>query len=162
MAFRNHVDTMIKLVKQDDRDKNSPVLFCSEKSRDDEPFETIKFEMKQVVLYTDEKTLQTITSRVAIEITKLEITNQAEEQEEKDITAMLDILAFHKRLSTNKWKDLCKAQVPVRQFNRLMKIGLFAIVRGIAFTSFVTCAFFTRFTHIHRVKSSHNPTRYRE
>ena len=66
MAFRNHVDTMIELKKEDKADKNSPILFCSQKTRDDEPFSDIKTELKQIVLYTDDETLEEVTSCVVV------------------------------------------------------------------------------------------------
>lgn len=66
MAFRNHVDTMIQLKKEDKADKHSPILFCCQKSRDDEPFSDIKTEMKQITLYVDPDTLEEITSNVVI------------------------------------------------------------------------------------------------
>jgi archaellum biogenesis ATPase FlaH len=66
MAFRNHVDTMIQLKKADKADKHSPILFCCDKPRDDEPFKDIKTELKQVVLYMDQETLETISSCVVV------------------------------------------------------------------------------------------------
>jgi hypothetical protein len=67
MAFRNHVDTMIELKREDRADKNSPILFTCQKARDDEPFSPIKTELKQVTLYTDPVTLETVTSCVVVE-----------------------------------------------------------------------------------------------
>jgi hypothetical protein len=66
MSFRNHVDTMICLRKEDKNDKNSPVIFSCKKARDREEFSDIKTELKQVTLYTDTQTLEPVTSVVIV------------------------------------------------------------------------------------------------
>lgn len=66
MAFRNHVDHMIELKKEDKADKNSPILFCCQKTRDDEPFSDIKTELKQITLSTNPETLESVTSCVVV------------------------------------------------------------------------------------------------
>lgn len=121
MAFRNHVDTMIELVKRDEKDKNSPILFCIQKNRDEDPLDPITLEVKQIELYTDQETLEPVTSRVVVMPTILEV-SQAATQDENDIEKMLEILNFHKRLSTNGWRKHCIAVgISERQFNRLVR-----------------------------------------
>jgi len=66
MAFRNHVDTMIELRKEDPADKQSAIIIASQKARDDEPFRDIKTELKQVDLYMDADSLEPVTSCVPI------------------------------------------------------------------------------------------------
>lgn len=66
MAFRNHVDHMVELRREDKNDRQSPILFCSKKTRDDEPFRDIKTELKQISLDTHPDTLEPITSCVII------------------------------------------------------------------------------------------------
>lgn len=74
MAFRNHVDVMIQLKKEDKTRQDSPILFTSQKARDDEPFRDIRLELKQIILGTDPETLEPITSCVMVD------TNQAEQE----------------------------------------------------------------------------------
>ena len=64
MAFRNHVDTMIELVKEDVADRESPILFRCMKARDAEPFRDIRTELKSVFLSVDPNTREMITSCV--------------------------------------------------------------------------------------------------
>lgn len=66
MAFRNHTDVMIELKREDKADNHSPILFHSQKARDDEPFNDIRTELKQVTLYVKEDTLQPVTSCVVV------------------------------------------------------------------------------------------------
>ena len=66
MAFRNHVDTMIELVKEDAADRESPILFRCMKARDAEPFRDIRMELKSVVLSIHPDTREMVTSCVVI------------------------------------------------------------------------------------------------
>jgi KaiC/GvpD/RAD55 family RecA-like ATPase len=66
MAFRNHVDTMIELVKEDSADRESPILFRCMKARDAEPFGDIRTELKPIILSIDPKTREMVTSCVVI------------------------------------------------------------------------------------------------
>ena len=66
MAFRNHVDTMIELVKEDAADRESPILFRCMKARDADPFGDIRTQLKSVVLSIDPEMRETITSCVVI------------------------------------------------------------------------------------------------
>lgn len=102
MAFRNHVDTMIELKKEDKSDKQSPILFCCQKARDDEPFSDIRTELKQIILYTDPQSLETITSCV---VTPSE--TRAKEKALNDTPAnMLDILG-DRSLIHSDWQREC-------------------------------------------------------
>src|SRR5579885_22891 len=67
MAFRNHVDTMIELRKEDRADKDSAILFTCQKARDDEPFRDIKTELKTVSIGTHPDTYEDITSCIVVE-----------------------------------------------------------------------------------------------
>lgn len=67
MAFRNHVDTMIELRKEDRADKDSAILFTCQKSRDDEPFRDIKTELQRIVLSVNQDTGEDVTSCVVVE-----------------------------------------------------------------------------------------------
>jgi SpoVK/Ycf46/Vps4 family AAA+-type ATPase len=67
MAFRNHVDTMIQLKKEDKADRQSPIIISSEKARDDDLFRKIKVELKSINLYFDEDEQDFITSCVVVE-----------------------------------------------------------------------------------------------
>jgi AAA domain len=64
MAFRNHVDTMIELVKEDAADRESPILFRCMKARDAEPFRDIRMELQSVVLSLHPDTRELVTSCV--------------------------------------------------------------------------------------------------
>lgn len=66
MAFRNHVDTMIEVVKEDAADRESPILFRCMKARDAEPFSDIRTELKSVLLAIHPETRELITSCVVI------------------------------------------------------------------------------------------------
>jgi AAA domain len=66
MAFRNHVDTMIELVKEDTADRESPILFRCMKARDTEPFRDIRTELKPVLLSINPETREMVTSCVVI------------------------------------------------------------------------------------------------
>jgi AAA domain len=64
MAFRNHVDTMIELVREDAADRESPILFRCMKARDAEPFRDIRTQLQSVVLSIDPQTREMVTSCV--------------------------------------------------------------------------------------------------
>jgi AAA domain len=66
MAFRNHVDTMIELVKEDAADRESPILFRCMKARDTEPFRDIRTELKPIVLSIHPETREMVTSCVVV------------------------------------------------------------------------------------------------
>jgi AAA domain len=66
MAFRNHVDHMVELRKEDKNDKHSPIIVRSQKTRDDELFGDIKTELKQITLYINEETFEPVTSCVVV------------------------------------------------------------------------------------------------
>lgn len=117
MAFRNHVDTMIELKKEDKSQKDSPILFSSQKARDDEPFEDIRTELKQVPLYADPETGEWITSCVVADCNRAEpekIVPQVQKQ-------LLEILKAHGQLTCSQWLKHCATtyQMPDRTFYRL-------------------------------------------
>lgn len=112
MAFRNHVDTMIELKKED---KNSPILFTSQKARDDDEFADIRTELKQVPLYYRETTGELITSCVVTECTT-EDTSSSLTDQHKD--TMVGVLTQKGRITSNQWKKFSHLQgVPVRKFD---------------------------------------------
>lgn len=108
MAFRNHVDTMIELKKEDKADKNSPVLFCSQKARDDEPFSDMKTELKQITLYTDQESLEDITSCVVVP-SEAPIKQEGLKDTPQNI---LNILGDRSLLYTD-WKKECLAAIKI-------------------------------------------------
>lgn len=66
MAFRNHIDTHIEVKLEDPADQHGPRLIHSDKARDDDLFNDIKIELKQVTIYADEITGDPVTSCVAV------------------------------------------------------------------------------------------------
>jgi hypothetical protein len=100
MAFRNHVDVMIELRKEDKTHKQSPILFSSQKARDDEMFKDIRTELKQVTLHYDAETLEPVTSCVVVD------TEQPEpEKATPEIQInMLRLLKAHVKLTCNQWQ----------------------------------------------------------
>jgi len=103
MAFRNHVDTMIELKKEDKNDKNSPIIISSQKTRDDEPFSDIRVEMKQVIISVDDVTAQTKTSCVIVATEQPEPEKTTPEAQRQ----MLEVLKLNKQLTTERWGKLC-------------------------------------------------------
>lgn len=102
MAFRNHVDTMIELVKEDAADRDSPILFRCMKARDSEPFRDIRTELRSVILYTDPDTLETVTSCVAVPSITPE---RAPRNGLKDIEQnILDILG-ERKMAFTEWQN---------------------------------------------------------
>ncbi len=102
MAFRNHVDTMIELVKEDAADRDSPILFRCMKARDSEPFRDIRTELKSVVLYTDPKTLETTTSCI---VTTSVMPEKVPRDGLKDVEQnILDILG-ERQLAYTEWQN---------------------------------------------------------
>lgn len=102
-AFKNHVDAMIELKKEDPSDKNSAILFCSEKNRDEENFPTIRTELKVIDLFIDPNTLETITSGVIIESEDKTFRQPGLKPVQQDI---LDILGTEK-LGYTEWQNRC-------------------------------------------------------
>jgi AAA domain len=99
MAFRNHVDTMIQLKKEDKADRQSPIIVSSEKARDDELFRKIKVELKSVNLYFDEDEQDFVTSCVVVESS-----SPIKQPGLKDVTQnILDLLGDDVRSYTD-WK----------------------------------------------------------
>jgi hypothetical protein len=116
MAFRNHVDTMIELKKEDKEQKDSPIVFSSQKARDDEPFSPIRTELKQVTIGTDADG-QPVTSCV--------VTDCDQPEPEKVVpqtqTQVLEILKAHGKLTCSQWIKHCSTacQMSDRSFYRV-------------------------------------------
>jgi hypothetical protein len=104
MAFRNHVDTMIELKKQDKADRNSPIIFSCQKNRDNDPFSDIRTELKSVTIYVDEETGQDITSCVVVDSE----TEAPPPETPATQRNMLEILHAHGKLNTSQWAKRCK------------------------------------------------------
>lgn len=102
MAFRNHVDHMVELRKEDKNDKHSPIIVHSQKTRDDDPFSDIKTELKQITLYINEENSEPVTSCIVV-------TSEQPPKTEglKDIAQnVLDILGDRSLLFTD-WQKEC-------------------------------------------------------
>lgn len=116
MAFRNHVDTMIELKKEDKSQKDSPILFSSQKARDDEPFGDIRTELKQVQLYADHETGEWVTSCVVTDCDKAEPEKSAL-QTQKQVKQVLEILKAHGQLTCTQWLKHCVATYKMSERN---------------------------------------------
>jgi hypothetical protein len=102
MAFRNHVDTMIELVKEDAADRESPILFRCMKARDAEPFRDIRIELKPIVLSIHPKTREMVTSCVVV---PAEIPVKEPHDGLKDVEQnILDILG-ERMLAYTEWQN---------------------------------------------------------
>jgi KaiC/GvpD/RAD55 family RecA-like ATPase len=119
MAFRNHVDAMIELRKTEKNDKNSPILFTSQKARDDEPFSDIRTELKSINLYYDEEEQDFVTSCVTVlcsdGIVKAADLSDVEQN-------ILDILG-DSYLGFSEWEKECikEMKIAAKTFDRARK-----------------------------------------
>src|SRR6266571_390017 len=120
MAFRNHVDNMIELKKEDKSQKDSPILFSSQKARDDEPFGDIRIELKTVNLYADPETGEWLTSCVIADCEQAE-PEKFVPQTQKQV---LEILKAHGQLTCAQWLKHCASvyQMSETTFYRLRGI----------------------------------------
>ncbi len=110
MAFRNHVDTMIELVKEDAADRESPILFRCMKARDAEPFDDIRTELKSVVLSIDPETREVVTSCVVIpSLSASPPVHEGLSDIEKNI---FDLLGEEARTYTD-WKKECLKELGI-------------------------------------------------
>jgi DNA-binding MarR family transcriptional regulator/KaiC/GvpD/RAD55 family RecA-like ATPase len=119
MAFRNHVDAMIELRKEDKADKNSPILFSCQKARDDEPFSDIRTELKSVNMYFDEEEQNFVTSCVTVLCSDGAIKAADLSDTEQNV---LDILG-DRYLPNNEWKTECmnELKISTSTFDRAVK-----------------------------------------
>jgi KaiC/GvpD/RAD55 family RecA-like ATPase len=119
MAFKNHVDAMIKLRKEDKADKDSPIIISSEKARDDEPFKDIRMELKSVNLYYDEENQDFITSCVTVPYADTPV--KANDLKDGPRNA-LDILG-DRHLSHSEWQKECIKELGISTstFDRYIK-----------------------------------------
>lgn len=115
MAFRNHVDFMNELKKDDRADKNSPITLRSEKTRDDEGFKDIKVELKQVPLYVDEKSMREVSSCVVV----LSAAPAKTPELPDNLQNMLDILGDEPKISaTWERETIERLGIATATFNR--------------------------------------------
>lgn len=121
MAFRNHVDTMIELVKEDAADRDSSILFRCMKARDSEPFRDIRTELKSIVLYTDPETLETITSCV---VTTSATPEREKGNELKDVEQNIFDILGERSLTNTEWQKECISDLKIseRTFSRALKV----------------------------------------
>jgi DNA-binding MarR family transcriptional regulator len=109
MAFRNHVDTMIELRKEDKEDKDSSILFTSQKARDDEQFGDIRTELRQVVLRTDEYG-ESVTSCVIVDAeTPEKLVTQGLSDTEQDCLSILG----DRYMASTEWQDECVKELKI-------------------------------------------------
>ena len=120
MAFRNHVDTMIELKKESKTEKDSPILFCCKKSRDDEPFDDIRTLLKRVTVAVEEDTARPITSCVIVDCDQPEPEPVTPDEQMK----LLGILDAHGRLTCGQWQRLSQEvhQISRATFYRLRSV----------------------------------------
>jgi RecA-family ATPase len=109
-AFKNHVDTMMELTKEDKTRRDSAILLHCEKQRDGAYFDDIKLALHRVELGLHPQTLEMRSSCVVVasETTSREIDDEQQEREK-----MLNVLRIHKTLSTNKWKAISTKELGV-------------------------------------------------
>lgn len=100
-AFKNHVDTMIRL---DRADKNAPVIMHCEKQRDAAQFDDITLQLEVVDLHINQDTLETVTSCVVAPCNAPAQEDVPSQTEQK----MLDVLTLLGRTSYNSWKKACE------------------------------------------------------
>lgn len=119
MSFRNHVDTMIELRKEDKADKTSPIIFSCQKARDDEPFSDIRTDLKQVMLYINPVTLEPVTSCVVVECEK-----PAREEGLPDTAQNILDLLDDSGMSFSEWKKVVCSELKVSSatFERYIKL----------------------------------------
>lgn len=110
MAFRNHVDTMIELVKEDVADRESPILFRCIKARDAEPFGDIRTELKSVVLSIDPETREIITSCV---VTTAAHSTKTLHEELGDIEKNIYDLLGDEAKTYTEWKKECIKEIGI-------------------------------------------------
>ena len=118
-AFRNHVDAIIELHKEDKNDKNSPIVLTCEKARDDEPFGDIRTELKSVQIGFNEEAQATITSCVAVMCETEERPKNKLSDTEQNI---LDLLG-DQHLPANEWLKECEKELKIKSatFYRAIK-----------------------------------------
>lgn len=110
MAFRNHVDTMIELVKEDPADRESAILFRCLKARDAEPFEDLRLSLQSLVLAPDTSTREVITSCVVVAAPQ---TASSSPDGLGDLEkTMLDLLGEETRTYTD-WKKACLQELGI-------------------------------------------------
>ncbi len=110
MAFRNHVDTMIELVKEDVADRESPILFRCMKARDAEPFGDIRTELKSVILSIDPDTREIISSCV---VTTAAHSTRTFHEELGDIEKNIYDLLGDEAKTYTEWKKECIKEIGI-------------------------------------------------
>lgn len=103
MAFRNHVDAMLELRKEDKTMKDSPILFTSRKVRDEDDIPDIRIQLKQVTLYFDEDIQENVTSCVVVSCNA----PQPEKTTPDIYIKVLEILRAHGQLNCSQWAKSC-------------------------------------------------------
>ena len=110
MAFRNHVDTMIELVKEDPADRESPILFRCIKARHAEPFRDIRTTLKPIVLSIHPNTREMITSCVVV---PAEIPMKEPQDGLKDVEQNIFDILGERLLAYTEWQNECMKDLSI-------------------------------------------------
>jgi len=125
-AFRNHVDTVIRLSSNEDN--KSLILMECEKQRDGaEMFKPIQLELVQIDLGVNPKTLDPISSAVVVvkDIEAVKTVQQKRSDEVQEI--MREALVRYGEQSKNTWQNHCKDHgISRNEFDKNVDLLLFS------------------------------------